>query len=123
MAYNEKLADMTRELIGLAHKKTEEKAMFGGLCFMVNGKMCLGVEKDRLMVRLDPGLYDTVMEMEGCRPMDFSGKIMKGFVFVDAAALNTKKKLDYWVQLALAYNKIAKASKKKSPAKTPKKKK
>ena len=113
MAYNEKLADMTRELISLTHKKVEEKKMFGGLCFMVNDKMCLGVEQERLMVRLDPAIYDEVMEREGCRPMDFTGKVMKGFVFVDADALTTRKKLEYWIKLALEYNKIAKASKKK----------
>lgn len=113
MAYNEKLANMIRELISLTHKNVEEKAMFGGLCFMVNDKMALGVEKDRLMVRLNPEIYEEAMEKEGCKPMDFSGKVMKGFVFVDADVLTTKKKLDYWVQLALEYNKIAKASKKK----------
>ena len=117
MAYNEKLADMIREIISLTHKNVEEKAMFGGLCFMVNDKMCLGVEKERLMVRLDPAIYDEVMEKEGCKPMDFTGKVMKGFVFVDTDVLNTKKKLEYWVKLALEYNKIAKASKKKKAKK------
>lgn len=112
MAYNEKLADMTRELIALTHKKMEEKAMFGGLCFMVNDKMCVGVEKDRLMVRLDPAVYDEVLEKEGCRPMDFTGKVMKGYVFVDADVLTTRKKLEYWIKLALEFNKIARASKK-----------
>jgi TfoX/Sxy family transcriptional regulator of competence genes len=114
MAYNEKLADRTREIISLTHKKVEEKRMFGGLCFMVNDKMCVGVESDRMMVRFDPAKYDEVMEKEGCRPMDFTGKIMKGYVFVDAEVLNTKKKLEYWIKLALEYNKIAKVSKKKS---------
>jgi TfoX/Sxy family transcriptional regulator of competence genes len=114
MAYNEKLANMTRELIAQTHQNVEEKAMFGGLCFMVNDKMALGVEKERLMVRLDPAIYDEVMDKEGCKPMDFSGKVMKGFVFVDADVLNTKKKLEYWVKLALEFNKIAKASKKKT---------
>lgn len=122
MAYNEKLANMTRELIAATHKNVEEKAMFGGLCFMVNDKMCVGVEKNRLMVRLDPEKYDEVMEKEGCKPMDFTGKVMKGYVFVDADVLTTKKKLDYWVQLALEYNKIAKASKKKTTAAIKKKK-
>jgi TfoX/Sxy family transcriptional regulator of competence genes len=118
MAYNEKLADMTRELIAQSQKNVEEKAMFGGLCFMVNDKMCVGVEKDRLMVRLNPAKYEEVIEKDGCKPMDFTGKVMKGFVFVDADVLNTKKKLEYWVKVALDYNKIAKASKKKtSPAK------
>lgn len=114
MAYNEKLADRVREIIALTHKNVEEKAMFGGLCFMVNDKMCVGVEKERLMVRLDPEKYDEVMEKEGVRPMDFTGKIMKGYVFVDIDELNTKKKLEYWMSLALEYNKIAKASKKKT---------
>ncbi|MBP6687613.1 MAG: TfoX/Sxy family protein [Lacibacter sp.] len=113
MAFNEKLSDRTRELIALSHKNVEEKKMFGGLCFMVNDKMCIGVEKERLMVRLDPERYDEAMEKEGCQPMDFTGKVMKGFVFVDADAVTTKKKLEYWVALALEYNKIAKASKKK----------
>jgi TfoX/Sxy family transcriptional regulator of competence genes len=113
MAYNEKLADRTRELIAMVTDKVEEKKMFGGLCFMVNGKMCLGVEKERLMVRIDPTRYDEVMELEGCHPMDFTGKVMKGFVFVDIDALSTKKKLQFWVNLSLEYNKIAKASKNK----------
>lgn len=113
MAYNEKLADRVRELISLTHKITEEKKMFGGLCFMVNHKMCVGVEKERLMVRLDPERYDEVMEKEGCMPMDFTGKVMKGYVFVDDAFLKTKKQLDFWIQLALAFNKKAKPSKKK----------
>lgn len=115
MAYNEKLADRTREIIARTHKKVEEKRMFGGLCFMVNDKMCVGVEKERLMVRLNPDVYEKVIEKEGCAPMDFTGRIMKGYVFVESNALNTEKKLEYWVALALEFNKIAKASKKKSP--------
>ena len=117
MAYHEKLADRTREIIALTHDRVEEKRMFGGLCFMVNDKMCIGVEKDRLMLRLDPEIYDTVMEKEGCSPMDFTGRVMNGYVYVDAAVLNTRKKLDYWVQLALEYNKKAKASRKKPKVK------
>ena len=113
MAYNQKLADMTREIISLTNKNVEEKKMFGGLCFMVNGKMCVGVEKDRIMIRLDPAKYDQALEKEGCQPMDFTGRVMKGFVFVDIDVLNTKRKLEYWIKLALEYNKIAKASIKK----------
>src|SRR6187551_993046 len=112
MSYNEKLAGRVTEIISLTHKNIEEKSMFGGLCFMVNDKMCIGVEKERLMVRLDPAKYDDVMKKDGCKPMDFTGKVMKGFVFVDADVLTTKKKLEYWIKLALEYNKIAKASKK-----------
>jgi TfoX/Sxy family transcriptional regulator of competence genes len=117
MAYNEKLANMTRELIAQTHKNVEEKAMFGGLCFMVNDKMCVGVNKGRIMVRFDPAKGEEVMEKEGTRPMEFTGRTMKGFVYVDENVLTTKKKLEYWIKLALEYNKIAKASKKKSPKK------
>ncbi|MBL7695630.1 MAG: TfoX/Sxy family protein [Ferruginibacter sp.] len=112
MAFNEKLADRVREIISATHTITEEKKMFGGLCFMVNEKMCVGVEKERLMVRLDPERYDEVMEREGCMPMDFTGKVMKGYVFVDAAALKSKRQLDFWLQLALEFNEKAKSSKK-----------
>ncbi len=113
MAYNEQIAEKTRAIIAQSHKKVEEKKMFGGLCFMVNDKMLVGVEKDKLMVRLDPAKYDEVIEKEGCLPMDFTGRVMKGFVFVDAEVLKTKKQLEYWIKLALEYNKIAKSSKKK----------
>ena len=75
--------------------------------------MCVGVEQQRLMVRFDPVRNDEVMAMDGCKPMDFTKKVMKGYVFVDIDALNTKKKLTFWVNLALDYNAIAKASKKK----------
>ena len=113
MAYNEKLADRIRELISASQKDVEEKKMFGGLCFMVNGKMCVGVEQGRLMVRLDPERYEEAMEKEGCTPMDFTGKVMKGYVFVDIDSLNTKRKLEYWVNLALEFNGKAKVSKRK----------
>ncbi|MBI1341417.1 MAG: RNA methyltransferase [Terrimonas sp.] len=112
MAFNEKLADRTREIIAETHRNVIEKRMFGGLCFMVNDKMCVGVEKERLMVRLDPEKYEEVIEKEGCSPMDFTGKVMKGFVFVDMHALTNRRQLDYWIKLALDYNKMAKVSKK-----------
>lgn len=113
MAFNEKLACRVRELIALKESNIEEKKMFGGLCFMINDKMCVGVESERLMVRLNPEVYDEVMEKEGCEPMNFTGKIMKGYVFVNIEALATKKQLQYWIDLALEFNKIAKPSKKK----------
>ncbi len=113
MAYNEKLADRCREIIAETHENVEEKKMFGGLCFMVNDKMCVGVESERLMLRVDPDKYDELMEKDGCKPMNFTGKVMKGFVFVDEEVLNTKKKLEYWIKLALEFNAFAKPSKKK----------
>lgn len=114
MAYDEKLADRVRELISRTQENIEEKRMFGGLCFMVNDKMCIGVENARLMVRLNPDVYEEVIKKDGCTPMDFTGKVMKGFVFVNKDALTTERKLAYWVGLALEYNTIAKPSKKKT---------
>ena len=116
MAYNEKLADRVRERIAETHKNIEEKKMFGGLCFMVNDKMCVGVEMERLMLRVDPENYEALLEKEGCTPMDFTGKPMKGYIFVDVSVLKTKKQIDYWIGLALEYNKKAKPSKKKKNA-------
>lgn len=117
MAYNETLANRVRELISTREKMIEEKRMFGGLCFMVNNKMCVGVESNRLMVRFDPEMTDEVMSKRGVTPMDFTKKIMKGYLFVDIAELDTKKKVEYWITLALDFNKIAKASKPKKKIK------
>ena len=113
MAYNETLANRVRELIAETHNNIEEKKMFGGLCFMVNDKMCIGVEQERLMLRIDPASYESLLEKDGCTPMDFTGKPMKGYIYVDIDVLKTKKQINYWVGLALEYNKKAKPSKKK----------
>lgn len=113
MAYNQQLADRTREIISRTHTDVEEKRMFGGLCFMVNGKMCVGVESERMMVRFDPALNDEIMEKDGVGPMDFTGRVMKGFAFVEIEALQSDKDLEYWVALALDFNSRAKPSKKR----------
>jgi TfoX/Sxy family transcriptional regulator of competence genes len=112
MAFNEKLADRVREQLS-AQRKLEEKRMMGGLTFMVNGKMCVGVLNDDLMVRLAPEVYDEALERPGCRAMDFTGKPMKGFVFVDSEGTKGARQLSYWISLALDFNKGAKASKKR----------
>ena len=112
MAYNEKLANRIRErLCGLPN--VEEKEMMGGLTFMYNGKMCLGIIKDELMCRIDPELHDQAVEKTGCRTMDFTKKPMKGYVMVDESGMKTKKDFDYWINLALVFNKKAKSSRKK----------
>ncbi len=111
MAYNEKLTDRVRE--ALAYRKAVEEKMMGGLTFMVNGKMCVGVLKDELMARLDPAVYDVALKKKDCREMNFTGKPMKGFVFVSAKGTNNKKDLSYWIDLALDFNKKVKISKKR----------
>jgi len=112
MAYNEKLNDRIRESIAdLPH--VEEKHMFGGTCFMVNRKMCAGVVKDEMMCRINPKIYEAALEKDGCREMVFTGKPMKGYVFVSEDGMKTKKQFDYWINLCLEFNKEAKAAKKK----------
>jgi len=114
MAYDEKLANRAREIFARLAPETTEKTMFGGLCFMVDEKMCAGIVKEELMLRLNPESTETVLEMEGCRPMDFTGKSMKGFVYVSEDAVIKNDQLEYWIRLALEYNPLAKATKKKS---------
>ena len=112
MAYNQTLANRIREqlqdLDGI-----EEKEMIGSLCFMLNDKMCVGIIKDELMCRLDPALYEEVLEKTGCHEMDFTGKPMKGWVLIDDSGMKTVADLKFWIGLALSYNKYAKSSKKK----------
>lgn len=109
MAYNDVLADRVRELL-LSKRKVEEKKMMGGLTFMVNNKMCVGILEDELMARIDPAVYEEALEKPGCREMDFTGRPMKGFVFVGLEGTKTKTDLQYWINLALEFNKRAKAS-------------
>ena len=112
MAYNEKL--VVRVRTALAHlSKVEEKKMFRGITFMVNGKMCISVSNDEIMCRIDPGLHDVVVKKKGCRPVIMRGREYKGFVYVNEEGIKTKKDFDYWVGLSLEFNKKAKASKKK----------
>lgn len=112
MAYDTKLGDRIRE--ALVHvKKIEEKEMFGGLCFMVNGKMCVGIVKDEMMCRIDPAFHDEAIEMKGCRTMDFTKRPMKGFVYVNRDGMKTKKDFEFWLEKCLDFNSKAKASKKK----------
>jgi TfoX/Sxy family transcriptional regulator of competence genes len=112
MAYNETLAQRVREAL-VTQPKVEEKKMMGGLTFMVNGKMCVGIVRDDLMARIDPEVYETALSKKGCREMDFTGKPMKGFVFISPEGTKRKEDLDYWIALALDFNKRAKASKKR----------
>lgn len=91
----------------------EEKAMMGGLAFMVNNKMCVGIFKDEMMCRIDPEFHETAVEMRGCRTMDFTKRPMIGYVLIDETGVKTNAEFDYWINLCLDFNKYAKASKKK----------
>jgi TfoX/Sxy family transcriptional regulator of competence genes len=112
MAYDEKLANRIR--VGLAGlPKVEEKKMFGGLAFIVDGKMCINVGTNRIMCRIDPVLHEEALSNKGTSTVMMKGREYRGFIHVDEAAIKTKKELNYWIELSVDYNKHAKSSKKK----------
>ncbi len=114
MAYDGKLTGQVRE--ALSHLPgVEEKKMFGKLAFMVNGKMCINVGDNEIMIRIDPKLHEAAIEKQGCRPIEMKGRECKGFVYIREEGMKSKKLFDYWVGLALDFNKNAKASKKSRP--------
>ena len=113
MAYNEFLADRIRQVLDEKKIAYLEKKMMGGVCYMVDDKMCVGIIKDNLMARLDPVIYEDALTKDGCREMDFTKRTMKGYVYLEPSAIDMDDQLDYWIQLALEFNPKAKSSKKK----------
>jgi TfoX/Sxy family transcriptional regulator of competence genes len=118
MPYSEHLADRVRQRLDKSGQLLE-KRMMGGLIFMVNEKMCVGVDtdrstnQDRLMVRVGKAAHEDLLDRPGCREMDFTGKPMKGFLFVYPEGFDSEADLDFWVEKALEFNKVAVPSKKK----------
>lgn len=82
MPHSAILEGRIRTLLDRKQVEYTAKPMMGGLCFMVDGKMCVGIEKERLMARIGPDAYDGALRRKGCGPMDFTGRQMTGFVFV-----------------------------------------
>ena len=113
MPYDELLEQRVRLFRDAKRIRHETKRIMGGLCFMVKGKMCVGVEKNRLMARIGPEAYDDALTRKACCPMDFTGRPMRGFVFVEVEGLKPDKELAFWLELALAFNPAAKKSARK----------
>jgi len=111
MAYDEFLADRIRQCFKEENAVFEEKKMMGGLCFMVDDKMCVGIVKDELMARIDPEIYEEALSKKGCKEMNFTGRSMKGFVFVEPQGFDLDDDLAYWIQKSLDFNPKAKSSK------------
>lgn len=111
MAFSEHQADRIRQR--LKHIKVlEEKKMMGGMIFMVNGKMCVGIDidkktnKDRLMVRVGKLAYEDLLNKKGSRKMDFTGKPMRGFLFIEPDGFDMEDDLDFWIERALEFNEL-----------------
>lgn len=112
MPYDEALANRVKAALGRG-RRIEERKMFAGLTFMVRGKMCVSVGKERIMCRIDPAIHDAALERRGCRTVVMKGRDYRGYVYVEAEAVKTDDELNYWVGLALDYNGRAKASARK----------
>jgi len=119
MAFDEELGDRVRDLFEQKGVRYEAKRMMGGLVFMVEGKMCVGIVAELLMVRLDPAIYEESLTKPGCMAMEFTGRPMRGFVLVSPEAIEKKSAFAYWVKLALEFNPRAVATKK--PKRKPRK--
>lgn len=96
MAYDERLAGRIRAILA-GHPGYEEKKMFGGACFMVNGSMCVGVVKDDLMARVGHEQHAACSEELGASPMIFTGKPMDGYLYVSPEGVATDEALERWV--------------------------
>ena len=119
MAYDEFLADRVRRTFGELRVAFVEKNMMGGLVYMVDEKMCVGIHKDRktgedrIMARIGREEYVAALKEKGSREMDFTGTPMKGFVFIGPDGFDSDEDLEYWLSMALKFNPQAKKSKKK----------
>ena len=118
MAINEKLTGCVRELLA-AVDKVDEKKMFSGICFMVDDKMCCGTHIDKksgedfLLCRVGEEAYAESLEKDHVIPMEFTGKAMKGYIYVTENGYRKSGDLHYWLQLCLDFNPEAKSSKKR----------
>ncbi len=123
MAYDEFLADRARQILKEKSVSFSEKKMMGGLCFMVDEKMCFGMHVDKhsnsslLMARIGPDNYTKALEKEHCMEMNFTGRSMKGYVFVTEDGIDLDEDLESWIQLCLDFNPLAKSSRKKTSKK------
>jgi TfoX/Sxy family transcriptional regulator of competence genes len=97
MAFDERLAERVRVALAAVPGVTE-KHMFGGLCFLVRGNMCCGIVGDTLMVRVGPDAYDDALARPHAREMDFTGRALRGMVYVAPEGVRAKRSLDAWVR-------------------------
>lgn len=113
MAYSEFLADRVRLSLKENNTSFGEKKMFGGICWFVDEKMCVGIFREELMVRIAPEKQEEYLLTKDCRLMDDSGKSMKGFLLIAPEAIDMDEDLDKWVKRCLEFNPKARLSKKR----------
>lgn len=102
MAYDEGLAQRVREALA-GRSGLVEKRMFGGIAFMLRGHMCCGVIGDTLMARVGPAQHEAALTRPHARPMDFTGKPMKGYLYIAPEGIERDVDLDMWIDLCVAF--------------------
>ena len=102
MAFDERLAERIRGSLG-RRKGLAEKKMFGGIAFLLNGNMCVGIHKSAMIVRLAPEETDAALKQPHTRRFDLTGRPMKGWILVEPEGLKTETKLSKWIQVASKY--------------------
>jgi hypothetical protein len=103
MAYDEGVAERLRDQFVDRHN-IQEKKMFGGLAFMHRGHMLVGIIGDTLMARVGPAEYTDALKYPHVREMDFTGKPMKGCIYLDPAGIESDADLNTWLGLCLRFN-------------------
>jgi len=103
MAFSEELGRRIRKAV--RHLPVEEKKMFGSLAFLVNGKMCLTAGPERMMCRIDPNLHEKEVKRKGCKTVIMRGREYKGYIHVQEENLKSEIDFNYWINLALEFNK------------------
>jgi len=113
MAYDEYLQERIESILNEKRIQYDARKMMGGLVYMVDDKMCFGIVKGDLMARVGVENYESLMERNGARPMDFTKRPMKGYIFVAPEGIDYEEDLEFWIDKCLEFNPMAKASKKK----------
>ncbi|HLT06998.1 MAG TPA: TfoX/Sxy family protein [Cyclobacteriaceae bacterium] len=116
MSYDNPLAARVHDYLSQKEEiRVVEKKMFGGLAFMVNGKMCINVSGNRLMCRFDPALTEQLSHRQGFNPMVMKGKSYKGYCYVTPEGYLGEGDFSFWIELCLSYNKDAPIAKQRNP--------
>lgn len=104
MAFDEQLAQRI-QLVLKGRRGVTTKKMFGGIAFMVNGNMSVGIVGDELMLRVGAEKAEELLKLDHVKEMDFTGKPLKGFVYVEPEGFETDPELEKWVMCGVEYAK------------------
>lgn len=113
MAYDEYQEERINRILKEKNADYYSKKMMGGLCYMMDDKMLCGIVKDQLMARIGLEAYEEALSMDHVNEMNFTGRAMKGYVFIDGPGIDMDEDLEYWIQKCIDFNPLAKSSKKK----------